>query len=182
MFDVEIIDRLTFVNDVMEVLTLSLTGSNFRYIVCSIYRSTGADSILFNEMFFDQVVSYFPADSKVIVIGDINLNLFNPLKLTYIDNFVANMLGFNFFPIITIPTKINETENCPITPYSLIDQIWTNFMVGENHLSGVILYPLTDHLPVFYAFKSNCLSTLKTIQFRVINEKKPCKCMKICPR
>ena len=168
LLDVEIIDRLTFVNNVMEVLTLYLIGSNFRYVICCIYRSTRADPFLFDELFFEQVVSGFPADSKIIITGDINLNLFNPLKLTYVDSLVANMLGFGFFPIITIPTKINE--NCPITPYSLIDQVWTNFKVGENHDSGVIMFSLTDHFPVYYSFVANCSNILKTIQFRLVND------------
>ena len=168
MLNVEIIDRLSFVNNVMEVLTLYIIGSNFRYIVCCVYRSTRADPFIFNELFFEQVVNGFPVNSNVIVMGDINFNLFNPLKLTYIDNFVANMLGFGFFPVITIPSKINE--NCPITPYSLIDQVWTNFKVGESHDSGVITFALTDHFPVYYSFKANCQNIMKTIQFRLITE------------
>ena len=41
----------------MEVMTLYLLGSNFKYIICCVYRSTGADPFLFNELFFNQVVS-----------------------------------------------------------------------------------------------------------------------------
>ena len=168
MYDVEIIDRLTFVNNVMEVLTLFFIGSNFKYIICCVYRSTRADSYLFNELFFDQVINGFPVGASVIIVGDINLNLFNPLRLTYIDAFIANMLGAGFFPTITIPTKINE--NCPITPYSLLDQIWTNFKVGVGHNSSVLLFSLTDHFPVHYNFKNKCSGILKTIQFRCIND------------
>ena len=167
-FDVEVIDRLTFVTDVMEVLTLLLIGSNFKYIVCCVYRSTRADPFLFNELFFNQVVNKFPANAHVIITGDVNLNLFNPLRRTYIDTFIANMLGTGFFPIITIPTKVNE--NCPNTPFSLIDQIWTNFKVGVNHVSSVILFSLTDHFPIHYIFKDKCQGIFKTIQFRCIND------------
>ena len=31
------------------------------------------------------------------------------------------------------------------------------------------MFPLTDHFPVFYTFKENCLGIIKTIQFRLIN-------------
>ena len=80
-----------------EVLTVFLIGSNFKYIVCCVYRSTRADPFLFNELFFNEVVSKFPANAKVIIAGDVNLNLFNPLRLTYIDSFTANILSFGFF-------------------------------------------------------------------------------------
>ena len=60
----------------------------------------------------------------VIVCGDFNLNIFNPLKLQYITDFVKNMFELNLCPVITILTKYNP-ENL-ITKYLLIDQIWTN--------------------------------------------------------
>ena len=162
------IDSLSFVNDVMEVLTLFLIGQNFKYIVCSVYRSPSADPVLFNEQFSNEVIDRFPANSKVIFTGDFNLNLFNPLKSIHIDAFIANMLGFGFFPIITIPAKINE--NSVITPYSLIDQIWVNFSSGTNHDSGALVFPLTDHFPIHYMFKYSCFGILRTIVSRVIND------------
>ena len=170
MLDVEVLDKLTFVNEIMEVITLYLIGANFKYMVCCVYRSTRADPFLFNEMFFNEVVGAFPANSKVIITGDVNLNLFNPLRLTYIDTYISNMLGYAFFPIITIPTKVND--NCPITPYSLIDQVWVNFKVGNNHDSGVLMFSLTDHFPIYYTFSDNCKSILKNIEFRLINADK----------
>ena len=137
-------------------------------VICSVYHSTRADPFLFNELFFDLVVNRFPAGANVIIAGDINLNLFNPLRLTFVDTFIANMLGTGFFPIITIPTKVND--NCPLTPYSLIDQIWTNFKVGVSHTSCVLMFSLTDHFPIRYAFNDKCQGTLKAIEFRCIND------------
>ena len=49
MFSAEVINELTFMNDCMEVLTLFLIGINFKYIICIVYRSTGADPVRFNE-------------------------------------------------------------------------------------------------------------------------------------
>ena len=168
MLDIEVIDSLSFVNDVMEVLTLFLIGQNFKYIVCSVYRSPSADPVLFNELFFSEVIDRFPANTKVIITGDFNLNLFNPIKSVHIDAFIANMLGFGFFPVITIPAKLNE--NSVNTTYSLIDQIWVNFSSGTNHDSGVLVFPLTDHFPIHYRFKNSCHGILRTIVSRVIND------------
>ena len=47
MLDVEGIDRLTFVNNVMEVLTLSLICFNFRYIGCCVNCSVQTDHVSF---------------------------------------------------------------------------------------------------------------------------------------
>ena len=78
------------------------------------------------------------------------------------------MLSSGFFPVITLPAKINE--NNYITPYSLIDQMWVNFKIGSDHDSGVILFPLTDHFPIHYMFKSDSLAARKIIEFRLVND------------
>ena len=60
------------------------------------------------------------------------------------------MWGFNYFPIITLPAKINE--NNLLTKFSLIDTIWSNFISGKEHTSGKIDKLITDHLPIFNIF------------------------------
>ena len=76
---------------------------------------------MFYETFFNNIVSKFLNNARVIITGDSNLNLYNPLKLGYIDIFIASMLssGFFFFSFITFPAKTNENNS--ITLYSLID-------------------------------------------------------------
>ena len=81
----------------------------------------------------------------VVVCGDFNLNLFNPLNLRYITEFVENIYELGLFPVITIPTKYNP-ENLT-TKYSLIDQIWTN-IPNKVTTSGVIRVEITDHFPL----------------------------------
>ena len=168
VFDIEVCRDLTLVNNVMDVLTFFLIGENFKYLICSVYRSTGANPFLFNEMFFNLVISKLCASDKIIITGDFNLNLFNPLKLTFVDMYLSSMLAHGYFPVITLPAKINDQNT--ITPFSLIDQIWVNFKIGSNHDSGVLLYSLTDHFPIYYIFRNKCNGLLKTIKYRLINE------------
>lgn len=165
-YNVEVINELTFINNCMEVLTMYLIGLDFRYIICSVYRSPCADPHTFNEQFFNNVLNKFPIDAKVLITGDFNLNLFNPLKNTFIDVFTASMLSCGFFPVITLPAKINDGNS--VTPYSLIDQLWVNFKDGSEHESGVALFPLTDHFPIYYMFKGNCRGIHKVIESRQI--------------
>ena len=86
----------------------------------------------------------------VIVCGEFNLNLFNPLKLRYITDFVENMYELSLFSVIMIPTKYNP-ENL-ITKYSLIDQIWNN-IPNKVTTSGVIPVEITDRFPVMASFQ-----------------------------
>ena len=67
-----------------------------------------------------------------------------------------------------MPAKINE--NNPVTKYSLIDQMWSNFIAGSNHISGVIDYLITDHLPIFYFFHNELKYQSKYIKFRSITD------------
>ena len=73
----------------------------------------------------------------VILCGDFNLNLFNPLKLRYIRDFVENMYELSLFHVIMIPTKYNP-ENL-ITKYSLIYKIWTNI---PNKVTTSVVIPV----------------------------------------
>ena len=168
MLMAEVSNELTIINNIMEVLTLTVSGANFRYIVCCVYRSTGANPLLFNECFSQEIINRFPCNSNIIVTGDINLNLFNPLRLSHIDVFVDFMLAGGFYPVITIPAKLNA--NNQITQYSLIDQIWVNFKTGLSHDSGVLLFSLTDHFPIYYRFHNNLSAILKTIDFRLFSD------------
>ena len=131
-------------------------------MIWSVYRSTGADPVKFNEDFFNLVVRRFPAKFNVIITGDFNLNLFDPLKLIYIDIFIANMLGYDFYHDVTVPAKMNE--NSPITPYSLIDQLWVNFKSGFHHDTGVVLLPLTDHYAIHFMFKTGCFGISRVLK------------------
>ena len=75
LYNAEVIEDLTFISDCMEVITFYLIGLNFRYLICSVYRSPSADPHVFNEQFFNNVMCKFPVDAKVIITGDFNLNL-----------------------------------------------------------------------------------------------------------
>ena len=80
------------------------------------------------------------------------------------------MWGFNYFPVITLPAKINENNH--LTKYSLIDQIWSNFTSGREHISGVIDYLITDHLPIFYSFHTKFKCKIRFTKFRLITNER----------
>ena len=168
-FQVEIIKNLSFCSNILEVLTFKLFKNGIRYIVCTIYRPPHSNPNLFIDVLMNGILNNFTSSDRVLIVGDINFNLFNPLKLRYIDDFINSLLCISFFPIITIPTKLND--NSIVTRFSLIDQIWSNFKYGYDHISGVIRFSLTDHYPIFYVFKDKSSNhVVETIKCRLINQ------------
>ena len=136
----------------MEVLTFYLTGPNFKYLICCVYRPPSSSLLQFNEIFFNQILDKFPINSKAILVGDFNINLYNPLRLLQTNEFTNMLLGYNYFPVITLPAMINENNR--VNKFSLIDHIWSNFKVGHHHFSGILKFLISDHLPIFYIFKN----------------------------
>lgn len=136
----------------------------------SIYRPPGYHYIdVFNDFIVDNLLSKISATSDIIISGDFNINLYNPRKLNPIDRFVYAMAGFNFFPIVNKPTRIDV--NNPITKFSLLDHLWVNRCSGDVRLTTVIDCAITDHLPGCYFFKvdSNEQNNRKMVH-RIFNE------------
>ena len=57
MLNIEVDSNFTFVNDIMEVITFRLIGANFRYLICCVYLSTAANTVLCNEMFLVRLLA-----------------------------------------------------------------------------------------------------------------------------
>ena len=102
----------------MEILTFTLIGPSFKYIICSVYRPPRSSINLFMESFFDDIMSNFDVNDQIIIVGDLNINILNPLSLVSIENFISGMFTFSFFPIITKHTKYNP--DLSISKFSLI--------------------------------------------------------------
>ena len=122
---VNILQNFTFVNETLEVLTLQIAGNGFKYILCSVYRLPRSNVHDFLTVFFDDILNRLDVDCKVLVTGDLNLNLFNPLNLGCIDEFMNKFFSLSYHPIIKKATRMYENNN--ITGFTLLDQIWTNF-------------------------------------------------------
>ena len=149
----KVLTTYTMVSDLFELLTLEMIISGNKFLLCVFYHPPSSDHGL-NYEFIDQCCAKLnmlrAPGLPVVVCGDFNLNLFNPLKLRYITEFVENMYELGLFLVTTIPTKYNP-DNL-ITKYSLIDQIWTNIPNKVTN-SGVIPVEITDHFPVIASFE-----------------------------
>ena len=164
---VDIVNEMTFLINELEICSFYLLGRSFKYLICSVYRPPSSSVRRF-DYFSENVLNRLPLEKDVVFVGDFNVNLYNPLNMNVISDFINLMLQFNFFPVINKATIFHPNNS--ITKYSLIDQIWCNFFTGTNHFGGIIEFQISDHLPIFYAFQ-NSFNFFKTklIKYRIIN-------------
>lgn len=82
--------------------------------------------------------------SNVVITGDFNLDLLKFKENGNINNYFEQLLSNGYIPSITVPTRLTERGG------TLIDNllIKTN-CYGESFQSGVLLSPISDHLPCF---------------------------------
>lgn len=97
IFEVEVVEDLTFLNNILEIITFYISGRNFKYLISAIYRPPSTNENDFNNFLLENILHL---NFKTIIIGDINLNLFNPRKLNFIDNFVNILYSFSFFQLL----------------------------------------------------------------------------------
>lgn len=147
-YNTVVLSEFCIVNAVCEMLTVEISSMHNRFVLCCIYHPPTSDHGI-NYEFIELVCQKFTLLCNmgvlVIVGGDFNLNLFNPLKLNYISHFMNSMLEIGLCPVIDIPTKINYENS--ITRYALLDQFWVTApsLLLESY---VIPTDITDHFSV----------------------------------
>lgn len=83
-----------------------------------------------------------------IIAGDFNLNLINSSIHAPTNDFLTNLLSFNFVPTINKPTRISNASA------TLIDNIFVN-CIKPDYSSAIVYNDISDHLPVALHLKSN---------------------------
>jgi len=84
--------------------------------------------------------------SNYIVGGDINLSVLKYQIDTHITDYVNSILSFGCISHINKPTRFSSTHQP-----SLLDHICTN-IIDDNITTGIALYDISDHLPIFANF------------------------------
>lgn len=83
-------------------------------------------------------------NNQTIVTSDRNVNLLEHDSYPSSNNFLSTMRSYNYIPHISRPTRFpDENSNAS----SLIDHMWKIF--HSPSFSAILLYPLTDYLPIF---------------------------------
>ena len=143
--------ELTITNEkIFESIFIKIQLHNENLFCGNIYRSPSNDSRL-NENFLNNLYNCIhninESLNKCFITGDFNYDLSNQDN-KHVCNFIEMMLEGHYFPVINKPTRITNTSA------TVLDHIWTN--LHHQHIkSGVILNPLSDHLPVYMCFNLN---------------------------
>ena len=164
LFNSEQIDNLTLINDQIEINTVKITPLSLNFLVCAVYRPNskhiGVDefSNTLNTLLHERAGS-----TNILLIGDFNINLLEHTTHLPTNNFLLNIQTLNFLPHIARPTRFPDTLN--LCEPSLLDHIYTNFT--KTFTSGIVHYPISDHLPIFLNILSPLPSKKTTkIEFR----------------
>ena len=80
--------------------------------------------------------------TKVYLIGDININIFSINIAKYASDYGNMLAGNGYFPLKTLPTRVNDVSS------TLIDHLITNDH-KNSIFPGIIKTDLTDHYPIF---------------------------------
>ena len=156
---------LTFVNENIEINTVKVTFDSQQFTICTVYRPHSKHNNV--EQFTDILTSLIQRNTikneKVIILGDFNINLLEHSTHLPTNNFLASIQTLNFFPHISRPTRF--PDSLQLGDPSLLDHAYTNF--NGNFKSGILHYPISDHLPIFLNISLPTRSlVLNKIQFR----------------
>ena len=151
-----------------EMLFIELTSSPKPVVVACVYRPPSTDVSVFNEKLHN-VLEILESEKKdIYILGDFNINLLNYGIHNKTNEFLDTMFSFNLYPLISKPTRINDTKA------TLIDNIFTN-TIEEKKQSGIIYSDLSDHFPVFSIVSGKTVKYVpKYFKHRVINDSTLC--------
>ena len=147
--DLTVLADFTNVSDIFEIFSVEVSSVHSKFIISVFYHRPTADHVL-NNIFIDECCTklsqMLASGLPLVTCGDFNLNLLNPLRLNYINNFLDSMLELGLYPGVRIPTKYNEGNR--ITKFAILDLIWASDI---SVIDSVFVIPLeiTDHFPVF---------------------------------
>ncbi|XP_037964839.2 uncharacterized protein LOC119691450 [Plutella xylostella] len=133
-------------------------------IVVCIYRQPKGDLSLFysklNELFSLNTIQNY----KVIIMGDININLL--VKSTHSKCLIDIVKSSGFISVINFPTRITETSK------TCIDHAYTNVLKSDILLNESINLNISDHLGVILILNlyNNCKKNNPTSQTRLFSE------------
>ena len=139
-------------------ISINVNTSVKQFNVLGIYRPPN-ESL---NAYLDHLESILPefVNKPLIICGDMNVDI-GDCRVS--DDYSNVMRSNNFFPLISIPTRVTENRS------SCLDHIWYNQL--NVSLSGVIVSDITDHFPVFTMITIPINDNVITQTFRNHSEK-----------
>ena len=134
-------------------------NDNKNIIVGCVYRHPKSKICEFIER-LDALLKYLnQCKYQVVLLGDINIDFLRYITHQMTDKYLDMLYTNNFLPIITKPTRITDHTK------TLIDHIYTNMAIDQVK-SGIAIFDISDHLPVFTVIKTSCNRIQDTLYYR----------------
>ena len=131
--------------------------------LAAIYRSPSNSKFMFNNDFQNTYSNVFNNNTKLLFVGDFNMNLFLDHDVQ-VNRFANFFYSLNLIPLITVPTRVQDDADGG----TLIDNIWSN--VPHRSETFVFNCGITDHYPIASIFPFLMGSDLIKIRFRDFSE------------
>ena len=142
-----------------EDLWLEVDCNKSNLIVAVVYRHPKQDISPFHDKLCRNLNELENNKEKYILSGDINIDTLSvqTTGASKVKNYVDDLISSGCKLLINIPTRF--ADNCKS---SLLDHIYTNF-TNKNNQSGVCIFEISDHLPIFFIAKNvKCFSNKRT--------------------
>ena len=135
---------------IFESIFINIQNKNDIIKCGTIYRSPLNDSesnIKFRSH-LDECLKNIKSCQKYFIFGDFNYDLAKTVQNSHVSDFTEIMLNYCLYSLINKSTRISQESA------TVLDHIWTNsYSLSIN--SGIILHPISDHMPVILSINTN---------------------------
>ena len=103
----KILDSLTVINNLFELLTVELLFCGCKVLLMAVYHpptSCPSNNLDFVDLFTSYLQNSLQLKLPLIIAGDTNINLLNSFNHFYVDYFINNLFDCNMKPLIQYKT------------------------------------------------------------------------------
>jgi hypothetical protein len=139
---------LSIISDDLEMLWIEVEkesiNSTSNLLIGLIYRRPGSNPCEFNIKLQDTLTLIANEHKEIVHIGDYNLNLLHYDTHQPTSDFIDLNFTQTLFPLINKPTRITDKSA------TLIDNIFSTIPFTADSKTGILLWDISDHFPVFF--------------------------------
>ena len=118
----------------------------------------------FNCNYLNKLLENISKEQKsVFFLGDFNVNLLNYNEHNQTNEVLDSIASNPYIPLILQPTRITSHSN------TLIDNIFSNYVIDSDIISGNLTATISDHLPQF-SLITKCLAISQAINLIFMKE------------
>ena len=161
---------MTVITEYLECIFIEVKNRTMtqykKTILGIVYRPPSTNIATFTEHVINIIEKLKVENKQCYIMGDFNINLINYGSHMETQDYIDAMFQHSFIPLINKPTRITTTTA------TVIDNIYSNDVLGTNYLlHGIIYSDISDHLPIFLFTKQiNNTKADTVIETRVYNE------------